>query len=460
MGFRSLLVVMLLASTVSLAAGDVVSGKRDSIEYVGRWRVTESGGSKTDVGPPLTLLWSHSPGWFSRYHRGGFDEPVLRRLFNTAQGLVTLINRTFYLLDRETGRTLWSHSLDDAYHVTDWKRMGDVVFFAAYDYTDTKQRAGVRGALHLAQRRPLWMQHLNDPQRYVGGGSPEWVLPLPDKRVIFSTVYAEPWFLGPVEVLDAESGDLKLSFEKAFGYLEDVVGTWFCRDDTLFVLLHRYQGNAGVYLQGYDIRTGANLGARHIFGNRAVGNLPFAFGVGPDSRLVFSYRLIGRNEPSTLVAYGLTQHALAWNKPFGERSSQVDRFFRHIAFESGSADAVLATTLPDGYVVAALNDGSIAREGRLPGYVGWDEFNSLFYSAPYLFAGAKRHVENGMAYDLIALNVLTGKIDWSYELDRESVSMDSPAAEIVSYLAADGVLYLSRKDGQIMAFRAARSSSR
>lgn len=453
MGFRSLLLVMLLASTVSLAAADMGSGKREGVEYAGRWRVTESG-SNTGIGPPLTLLWSQSPGWFSQYHRGGFDEPALRRLVNTPHGLVTLINRTFYLLDQETGRTLWSYSLDDAYHVTDWKLMGEAVVFAARDYTDTKQWAGVRGAIHVALRKPMWMQHLNDPQRYLGGGSPEWVLPLPDNRVIFSTAYADPWYLGPVEVLDAASGELKLSFEKGFRYLDDVVGTWFCRDDTLFVFLHRYQGTAGIYLQAYDVRTGANMGARHVFGDRSVGNLPFAFGVGPESQMVFGYRPIGRREPSTLVAYGLAQHTLKWSLPFGERSGQVDQFFRHIAFEFDGVSSLLATTLPDGYVVAKLEDGAIVREGRVSGYVGWDGFNSILYSPPYLFAGAKRSVDGGMAYDLIALNVMTGKVDWSYELDKESASSHSSAAEIVSFVAANEVLYISRKDGRVMAFRA------
>jgi len=68
-------------------------------------------------------------------------------------------------------------------------------------------------------------------------------------------------------------------------------------------------------------------------------------------------------------------------------------------------------------------------------------------------------MENGMAFDFIALNLETGKVDWSYEIETQNRYFINPEADILSFVVKDDRLYVGRSDAKIMSFRFAGSST-
>ena len=109
---------------------------------------------------------------------------------------------------------------------------------------------------------------------------------------------------------------------------------------------------------------------------------------------------------------------------------------------------LVATVWPNGYLLIDTEKHVVTKQGRIPGYAAWEEFNSVLYSYPYIFAGANRQVGKDTVYDLVALNIETGKVDWSYEN-----GINSKLAEILSFVVLDGKVYLSRADGKVLAFQ-------
>ena len=118
-----------------------------------------------------------------------------------------------------------------------------------------------------------------------------------------------------------------------------------------------------------------------------------------------------------------------------------------------NSKVAVALTEPNGFVVLDRNDGSILRQGTVEGYLGWDVWQAVLCSYPYVLAGARRPLDKAMAYDLVALNFETGKVDWTFELDRQGSISPSPRSELMNFIYSERTVYLSRLDGQVMAFR-------
>ena len=419
-----------------------------SVVYQWGWLMTRL--PTGSLSPQYKLLWTRSPAWFPDQNRGGQHEGLIRRLANTQNGLVTLINRTFYLLDRQSGKTLWSHSLQGEIDVTDWRERDSVVFFAAIDYTEPKNITGLRGAIDVAGRKLLWLERLTDKQRYKGGGSPEWILPIDNQRVLFTTQYSHVFFLGPLEILESRSGKKILSFEKGFGYLED--SGWFIVEQRLYALLGPKSG--GIYIKSYDLANGRSSTREHVFGDGKIGNLPFAFAVAGDETLVLAYRPLSKwDQQTTFVGYDLGRRKVIWEKTYPETTTRLSNFVKRLLPISGDSYSIAALSNPNGFIVLDRRDGAVVKQGRASGYLGWDGSQAVLYGYPYVLAGARRSLDKGMAYDVVGLNLETGNIDWSYEIDREDAIAATPRAEILNFAFADGNVYLSRHDGHVMAFQ-------
>jgi outer membrane protein assembly factor BamB len=105
------------------------------------------------------------------------------------------------------------------------------------------------------------------------------------------------------------------------------------------------------------------------------------------------------------------------------------------------------------YIVFDSEKGTIIKDARLAGYVGWTDRNSALYSYPYLLTGARRQVGNGMAFDLIALNLESGKVDWSYEIETRNSYFTYPTADTLNFVVKDSRVFIGRSDAKIMSFR-------
>lgn len=440
---RPLLVSLFIFGT-QYCWSDTLATDNHEVSYAERWRVTEV--EPGAVVTPLKPLWEKSPAWFPRQNRSGANEVIIRRLAATSQGLVTLINRNFYLLDKETGSTKWSFPLKEGVEVTDWKIKDDVIFYTARDWSDLNKKRDWRGAIDVVQRKLLWNNVLvDDEKRYFGGGSFEWVLLLPKQRLLYSTQYSDPFFMGPLDLLDARNGQTQLRMEKGFGYLQDLFLSWFYYDEKLNVFLHPRSG--GLQLQSYDLAQGKQLAPVHIYGDKVAGNspLPYLVQAGNGSTVIFVYEPI--NQPGALVAYSLKEGKVLWDISLAFLEAQGSRV-RQLLQHPSQKNLLIATVSPNRYLLIDTENHVITKQGKIPGYAQWEQFNSVLYSYPYIFAGAHRQTGKDIAYDLVALNVETGKVDWSYEN-----GVNSPLAEILSLVLSDGKVYLSRADGKVLAFQ-------
>lgn len=443
---RPLLMSLIIFGTQSCWS-DTLTTRTHEVTYAERWRVTEV--EPGQVVPPLKLLWQKSPAWFPRLNRSGAHEVLIRRLAETSQGFVTLINRNFYLLDKETGSTTWSFPLKEGVEVVDWKIRDDVIFYAARDWSDLKNTRDWRGAIDVVQRKLLWNNVLaDDANRYFGGGSSEWVLLLPKQRVLYSTKYAHPFFLGPLDVLDARNGKTQMRMEKGFGYLQDLFLTWFYFDEKLNVFLHPRSG--GLQLQSYDLAQGKQLAPVHIYGDKIAGNTPIPYLVqeGDGGTVVFVYEPI--NQPAALVAYSLKEGKVLWDISLAFLKAQGGRV-RQLLHHPGQNNLLIATVSPNRYLLIDTEKHVITKQGQVPGYAEWEDFNSALYSYPYIFAGARRVAGEAVVNDLIALNIETEKVEWSYEN-----GVNSTLAEILNFVVSDGNIYFSRVDGKVLSFEQGR----
>jgi outer membrane protein assembly factor BamB len=336
--------------------------------------------------------------------------------------------------------------------VTDWRANDEIVFFAAVDYSDSKSTIGLRGAIDFYSRKLLWLNRLADKQRYYGGGSAEWVLPIDDQRVLFSTEFSHVFFLGPLDILDARSGKTRVSFEKGFQYLEDVALSWFTKEGKLYVFLQPKTG--GIELQPYDLNTGRRLATKRIIGDQRVGNNPFPVAIAGHETLVLPYKPNDKSQPTTLVGFSLSEERVAWQMSMPGTERTYSRYIEQLVRNGREPNLLVAMTEPNGIMLLNGQVGSIVKQGQLEGYVGWDSRQAVLYAHPYLYAGARRKTSNGMAYDLVALNIESGAVEWSYEIDKQSEISVSPRAELQNLIAVNDRVYVLTVDGRIMAFRA------
>jgi len=111
------------------------------------------------------------------------------------------------------------------------------------------------------------------------------------------------------------------------------------------------------------------------------------------------------------------------------------------------------TTDPNRIIAIDRDTGAIRKEVALPGYVGWTEPNALLYSYPYVFTSARRATGSGMAYDLVAINIESMQVAWSYEISRQPEVFGTARAEILNFALSGEVIFVARADSRIMAFR-------
>lgn len=413
-----------------------VSWADDVTNYPNRWRVAEL--APGQLTPPFELIWNRTPTWFPEMNRGGPSQALVVRVAATAHGVVCFFNRSFYLLDPADGRTLWRLRLGGKIDLSDWKTMGDLVLYSGVDYgKDIKDYLKlVRGAIDLRQRKSLWSVASSENKRFLGGASYDWLMPIGNDRALFTNEYADPYYIGTLDLLDSWSGATIRRVDKGFSYLEDI--GWFARNDQVFALLASRTG--GLALKEYNLATGQASEPVHIFGSeRALQAPPF---VVTDNGMVLVVYSSPKETP-TLVAFDLHEKRLLWFL-----SDDRFEYARQVAISDSQRGIALVAIRNDRYALVDFGQGSVKRWGRLPDGWAWEEFIPLLYSHPYAIAGARRET----AYGLIALNVETGQVDWTYEFrDRGEVP------NIVNFAAAGDAFYLSRLDGRVMAFMMKRN---
>ncbi|MBI2219313.1 MAG: PQQ-binding-like beta-propeller repeat protein [Candidatus Rokubacteria bacterium] len=398
--------------------------------------------------PPWAVVWERSPIWFERWKPGGFSESPSRRLASGPESFVTVLRRQLYGLDRRTGRTVWTQPLQGQ-EIFDWRVSGDVLVYASYGEDEAAGRYwGIRSVMDLRKGKAIWTR--TRPTPYL---RKEWLL-VHDKLVVYGDDRTSE-----LAALALSDGAERWKVPQVTGDDYPVQASWFAYGDVLYALA-RQEKSGGLFLKSFDLATGRELPLAHLFGGDAVSNLYVPSAVTPDGRLFVEYDAF-RLGKASIVAYDLEGKRLLWETRVldGTESRGYEvRSGRTIVVSDAPEQPLVATYDPNRYLMLNAATGSILKDSVLPGYVGWTEHNAVIYRYPYLFTSARRALETGMAYDLIALNLETGKIDWAYEIDRQKERFQTAGAEILNFLVHDDHVYLSRTDARVMAFRTSRGS--
>jgi outer membrane protein assembly factor BamB len=425
--------LIMIAGMVGAAAG--------AVAYAHRWMVTAVAGEQS-IAPPLKLLWDRSPIWFERWNPGGFSESPSRRLTMGPDGFVTVVRRNLYGLDRRTGRVQWRLPLRGE-EIFDWQVLGDTFVYASYGRERYERFWGIRAAIDLRQRREIWVQ--TPPTPYL---LKEWCI-VYGRLVVFGNDAANE-----VVALGLADGTERWKAAQQGDHDYVVRASWFVQGDVLYVLAgHKKQ--AGLFLKSFDLANGRELPLVHLFGNDVVSNIYVPSAIIGDDTLLAEYDAF-RVEKSSIIAYDIRSKRLRWETELDHGMHRKDYQpwgARRIAVSTIPGEPVMATYRPNRYVLLDPLTGVVLKDTVLPGYVGWTDHNAVLYSYPYLFTSGRRAIDTGMAYDLVALNLETGKVDWAREIERRSETFLTARAEILNFLAVDRDIYLARSDANTMAFR-------
>jgi outer membrane protein assembly factor BamB len=434
-----------LCGVLALVLGLLTAGATGTnVTHAYRWMVSTAAADRP-IAPPLEVVWQRSPIWFERWNPAGSSESPSRRLAPGGSGLVTVLRRKLHVLDWQTGRTVWTCPLQGD-EIFDWKLAGNVLVYASYGHDDSHQRYwGIRAAIDLRQRRQLWAQRRSTP--YL---RKEWIL-IHDRTALFGDDRSNE-----LSAFIVEDGTLRWRKPQRTRDHYSIQATWFARADRLYALAGAEE-RSGLFLKIFEIDTGEERPLTHLIGRDAVSNLHAPSAVTPDGRLFVEYYAF-RSGNGWMIAYDLEGQRLLWATEVVRSTDSSDQGVlsgKKIVLGAQSGEPLVATYRPNRYLVLNPATGAVLKDAVLPGYVGWTEHNAVLYSYPYLFTSARRAVGTGQAYDLIALNLDTGKIDWSYEIERRDERFLTASAEILNFLVEGGEIYLSRTDARVMAFRSA-----
>jgi outer membrane protein assembly factor BamB len=446
-GSRAVVAAAILASaflaggSAAVPAGNGDAGVPAEVTYAWRWGVTER--PQRPIAPPFRAVWTSTPIVFERWNPGGASEAPSRRVSLHENGLLTVMRRTLYVLDRRDGAVIWSTRLRGK-EIFDWKLMGDIVVYASYE-GDERSDAwfSLRGAIDVKRRKEAW--HRKVPIKYYRS---EWLLLAPPATVIVGGDRGTD-----LEALDSVDGSTRWRVPKDVRPVDVRFYSWFVVQQTAYALV---TGPTGLSLKGYDVATGQDRGMRLLIRGDKVSNLPAPLGVAANQFLICADERI-RSNADVIVGYDLLAKSVEWATQVDHRGRSLV-FGKKLAVGTSPDQPVVASYWPNRYVVLGTRKGDLVRDGQLPGYEGWTDQNAMLYSHPYVFAGARRSIGRKMAYDLIALNVESGAIEWAYELDRQGEPFLTADAEILNFVVEGSMVYVARADGRVMAFRSAVTS--
>ncbi len=426
-------------------AGEQAVASDPFIGYVYRWMITETAGGV--AAPPLTLLWDRSPIWFEGSNPGGRSESPGRRIAEASDGFVTVMKRTLYLLDKQNGKTLWSLPLPGE-EILDWKLAENMFLYSAVDYT---RKLSLKGAIDLGQRKEAWSRQEPVSRLF----RPDRLVPTPNKAV-YSSDGDDRGANDEIVAIGLETGAVQWKMSKDLDHSTLVPFTWFVYGENIYILISPREG--GLYIRSFDLTSGRGSARAHILGNDRLGNFFHPTALKPDGTLLIGYNKILDPEKRLFLGFNLNENKLLWNTNVTLGGVSQPRSFQHIVVSRIREQPIVATLGPNRFIVFDSTTGSVILDNTLQGYVGWTEPNAILYSYPYLFTSARRSSGSVMVYDLIALNVDTGKIEWSYEIDTQRGPFSTANAEILNFIVLGDTVYLSRTDGRIMAFRAGPAS--
>ncbi|MSP41071.1 MAG: hypothetical protein EXR70_21490 [Deltaproteobacteria bacterium] len=438
-------VTLVIVLLYCLVGEDVTLSTDLYISYVRRWMITEE--PARTVKPPLTLLWEKSPIWFESWNAGGLFESPSRRIVETKDGFVTVIRKTVNLLSKEDGRTLWTMDLQGG-DIVDWKVVGTFMLYSSVNYR-TKERT--RAALDLIERKDKWVQKDTVPALY----QPDMLIPTGDGLAVFVSNGDSKDVNDAIVAIDINSGQIKWKVSTDIEQRTLVPFTWFTHGSRLHVLVTQKAG--GLYLKTWNTIDGKHVATNHIFGTDQLGNVVHPSVITSDGILFIGYNKRPRPARLSLIAYDTESNKLLWNTDVTPENRDDSMSVKHV-MHAGNTKMMVATMWPNRVVVFDSEKGSILKDIRLSGYVGWTDYNSGLYSYPYLITGARRQLASGMAFDLIALNLETGKVDWTYEIETQNNKFTFPTADTLNFIVNSDRVYVGRADAKIMSFRHAGGS--
>jgi outer membrane protein assembly factor BamB len=356
------------------------------------------------------------------------------------------------------GHVLWSHALKGR-DISDWKVSGATFVYAGADYRDMAHPFLTRAAIDLQAREPLWFHVIDDPQRFVGGRADEWIIALPEGLVLFGDDGMHTESTGEVVAYELRTGRRKWILRKDYRFNSEIYRTWVATRGRLFVQVADYQ--EGRLAQAYDQATGSKTEHWHVFGKARIGNSSFPWALRGDGLLVGAYReFAGANAEYPMKVYvdtsWLGEPSLTWKTLVHEGGRDRTGTVGLVGVSEDQAVPILVTLEPNRYLLLNPSTGAVEQEGRLPGSRTWNHRKSVvdrqaaLYAYPYLLVGASRALDQREeAYDLIALNLTTGTVDWSFELDSDP----DEYSDLTSFAVNGPNVYVSCKNGRILAFR-------
>ena len=432
---------IILITAVTLTLPVTLAAAADGYTYyANRWMVSEV--PPNVVKPPFTLLWEKSPILFESLNPAGLSESASRRIALTEHGFVSVMRKTLYLLDKNNGEILWTRALPGN-DITDWKVTGSLFLYTSVDYETNEL---IRGVIDVAERKENWIQKDPRPKLY----QMESLMPSEVGLVIYFSNGGNKGINDAIVAIDLKTGDVKWRSSTDAERASVVSFSWFILGDRLCVLVAPTSG--GLYLKTFDLIDGKALATNHIFGTDRLGNLPHPAVVTPDGIVFIGYNKRLTPSALSLLSYDTKTNKLLWSRDISIADQKDLTYFRHILHSAGT-NLMVATVWPNRFIVFDSEKGTILKDARLSDYVGWTDRNTSLYSYPYLFTGARRTKGQSMAFDLIALNLETGKADWSYEMETQNRNFTFPVGDTLNFVIKDDQVYIGRSDAKIMSFR-------
>ena len=253
--------------------------------------------------------------------------------------------------------------------------------------------------------------------------------------------------------VDVRSGKRRWAVQTPFALGTIIPDSWFVYDGRLWGLVSPRERE--LQLAQFDIGDGRQLSSLDVVGTEYVGNIFQPRVVSHDGTLYIGLNKIVRPGKRAVVAFTIRDGRPLWSAPIAlpPRTESSGPFtLKRVAIGPGT-EPVVVTMDPNRIIAIDRDTGAIRKEVALPGYVGWTEPNALLYSYPYVFTSARRATGSGMAYDLVAINIESMQVAWSYEISRQPEVFGTARAEILNFALSGEVIFVARADSRIMAFR-------